>query len=150
MKAFHFSIIVGLIALTACSKPKHDIASGRQDTSAGESGGMRGMSGMGMGGSTMMASMSAQMDSMMRMTPEQMSQMMPRHERMMSQMMDQIGAEMRQMNMSTSPEWTALTDSVKTDLADLPGLSGQQLSARMKAHADRVRRLIAMHQDMMK
>jgi hypothetical protein len=54
------------------------------------------------------------------------------------------------MNMSASPEWTALSDSVKADLADLPGLSGQQLSARMKAHADRVRRLIAIHQDMMK
>jgi hypothetical protein len=75
---------------------------------------------------------------------------MARHERMMSQMMDQMGAEMRQMNMSASPEWSVLSDSVKTDLADLPGLSGQQLSARMKAHAARVRRLIAMHQGMMK
>ena len=150
MRAFHFSMILGLIALTACSKPKQDVASGRQDTSAGDSGGMRGMSGMGMGRSTMMAGMSVQTDSMMRMTPEQMSQVMPRHERMMSQMMDQMGAEMRQMNMSASREWTALSDSVKADLADLPGLSGQQLSARMTAHADRVRRLIAMHQDMMK
>jgi hypothetical protein len=53
------------------------------------------------------------MDSMMRMTPDQMSGMMAKHERMMSQMMDQMGGEMRQMNMAETPDWSALTDSVK-------------------------------------
>jgi len=41
-------------------------------------------------------------------------------------------------------------DSVKADLADLPELQGKDLSARMTAHADRVRRLLAMHEGMMK
>jgi len=50
--------------------------------------------------------------------------------------------------MSGPPEWSALTDSVKQDLAELPNLKGQQLSARVRAHADRVKRLIAMHQKM--
>jgi hypothetical protein len=51
--------------------------------------------------------------------------------------------------MSGTPEWSALTDSVKQDLADLPNLKGQALSARMTAHANRVKRLIGMHETMM-
>jgi len=106
------------------------------------------MSGMGKSG--MMPMMQDHTDSMMRMNPEQMSGMMASHERMMSQMMDQMGSEMRQMKMSETPEWSALTDSVKHDLADLPNLKGQVLSSRMRAHADRVRRLITSHEQMMK
>jgi hypothetical protein len=67
----------------------------------------------------------------------------------MSQMMDGMGSDMRGMKMSATPEWTALTDSVKEDLAELSNLKGQALSARMQAHADRVRRLLAMHEQMM-
>jgi hypothetical protein len=109
---------------------------------------MQGTSGMG--SSSMMPMMQAHTDSMMRMNPEQMSGMMASHERMMSQMMDQMGSEMRGMTMSETPEWSALTDSVKQDLAELPGLKGQALSARMRVHAGRVQRLIAAHQGMMK
>jgi hypothetical protein len=94
--------------------------------------------------------MQAHVDSMMKMSPDQMSGLMARHERMMSQMMDQMGGEMRQMKIADSPEWSALTDSVKQDLAELPSLNGQALSARMRAHAGRVQRLIAAHEQMMK
>jgi hypothetical protein len=76
--------------------------------------------------------------------------MMPGHERRMSQMMDQMGSEMRQMKMAETPEWSALSDSVRQDLADLPNLKGQALSTRMQAHADRVRRLMEAHAQMMK
>ena len=40
-------------------------------------------------------------------------------------------------------------DSVKQDLAELPNLRGQALSARIRAHADRVKRLFAMHEKML-
>jgi hypothetical protein len=93
--------------------------------------------------------MRGHMDSMMRMSPQQMQAMMAMHQGMMSQMMDGMGADMRGMKMSGTPEWTALTDSVKQDLAELPDLKGQALSARMRVHAERVRRLIAMHEEMM-
>jgi len=121
-----------------------------------DSGGMKmghmDSGGMGMGGMQgmqMMSNMRAHMDSMMHMSPQQMQAMMAMHQGMMSQMMDAMGADMRNMKMSGSPEWSALTDSVKQDLADLPNLKGQALSARMRAHADRVERLIAMHEKMM-
>jgi hypothetical protein len=95
----------------------------------------------------MMLMMQGHIDSMTRMSPERMSAMIGKHEQLMSQMMDQMGAEMRQM--AAPKGWSALTDSVKQDLAELPGLTGQALSSRMQAHADRVRRLIGMHKKMM-
>jgi kynureninase len=75
---------------------------------------------------------------------------MTTHERMMSQMMDRMGADMRGMNMNGDAKWNALADSVKADLAELPGLRRGELVARMKAHTARVQRLIAMHEGMMK
>ncbi len=124
--------------------------------------GQQGMSGMmtdsvpmggehrGMGGAGMMPMMQGHMDSMMRMSPGQMSAMMASHDRRMSQMMDQMGSDMRNMRMSGDAKWNGLVDSVKADLAELPGLEGAKLTARMKAHDERVRRLIAMHEGMMK
>jgi hypothetical protein len=148
MKAVYMAMIAGLLASAACSKPKEDAAADTHRGMAMDSGKMDGMGGMG--GSGMMSMMPAHMDSMKQMKPEQMSQMMATHERMMSQMMDQMGGEMRQMKMAETPEWSALTDSVKQDLAELPSLKGQALSVRMRAHADRVRRLISAHEQMMK
>jgi len=106
-----------------------------------DSGGT-GMSGMSMPGMRMMPRMRAHMDSMMRMSPRQMQATMALHQGMMSQMMDGMGAEMRGMKMSSTPKWNALTDSVKQDLTDLANLKGQELSARMRGHADRVKRLL--------
>jgi hypothetical protein len=148
MKALQLVAIVGLLASAACNKPKEAPAGDSPSGMKMDSGGMRGMSGMGNSG--MMPMMQAHTDSMMRMKPEQMAGIMAAHERMMSQMMDQMGSEMRQMKMSETPEWRALTDSVKQDLAELPGLKGQALSTRMRAHAGRVQRLMKAHEQMMK
>ena len=148
MNALPLMLIVGVVVSVACNKPKKGQTADSQGGMKMDSGQMQGMSGMGNSG--MMPMMQAHTDSMMRMNPEQMSGMMASHERMMSQMMDQMGGEMRQMKMAETPEWSALRDSVKQDLAELPNLKGQALSARMRAHADRVRRLIASHEGMMK
>jgi hypothetical protein len=141
-------VILALLASAACNKPKETPATDSHSGMTMDSGRMEGMSGMGSSG--MMPMMQAHTDSMMRMSPEQMSGMMASHERMMSQMMDRMGTDMRQMKMPETPEWSALTDSVKQDLAELPSLKGQALSARMQAHAGRVQRLIAAHEGMMK
>jgi hypothetical protein len=151
----HWALVVGALAVAGCDGGR-DRAEQAPD-SAGmmghmDSGGMGHMDsgGMGMGGMQMMPQMRAHMDSMTRMSPEQMQGMMAMHEGMMSKMMDGMGADMRGMNMSASPEWMALSDSVKEDLAELPELKGQALSARMRDHGDRVERLIAMHESMMR
>jgi hypothetical protein len=148
----YWALLVCALVLVGCQAG--DPRAGRDQDTGGMTGQMDSGMGhmdsghMGMGGMNM-SSMRAHMDSMMRMSPQQMQGMMARHEQMMSQMMDRMGADMRRMNMSGMPEWSALTDSVKRDLADLPNLKGQQLSTRMRAHADRVKRLIAMHEKMM-
>jgi hypothetical protein len=148
MKALSVTMIVGMMTSAACSKPKEEPVSDSHPGMAMDSGRMDGMAGMG--GPGMMALMQAHMDSMTRLNPEQTSRMMSTHQRMMSQMLDQMGGEMRQMKMSADPKWDALNDSVKQDLADLPGLSGQALAARMREHAGRIRRLMMMHERMMK
>src|SRR5437879_13123631 len=56
---------------------------------------------------------------------------------------------MTTMGTKPDPAWTALTDSIKRDLADLPTVSGRALDARLKAHIGRMRRLMAMHEGMM-
>jgi hypothetical protein len=117
-------------------------------TDSGAMGGMP-MGGGMMGGKRMMPAMRAHMDSMMRLPPGGMSRMMRTHERMSSEMLDGMAGEMRAMKMSGSPAWDSLTDSVKRDLAELPSLTGQELSRRMKAHGGRVRRLMEMHEGMM-
>ncbi len=161
MHTSYWALMVGAVALGECSGGRD--RAGRPADSAGmmshmdsgvmgmghmDSGGM-GMGGMNMQGMAMMSGMRAHMDSMMRMSPQQMQAMMARHQRMMSQRMDGMGADMRGMPVAGSPEWTALADSVKQDLAELPSLKGQARSARMRSHAERVRRLMAMHGQMM-
>jgi len=109
-----------------------------------------GMPGMAMPGMQMMPGMRAHMDSMMGRSPAEMRETMARHQEMMSRMLDGMGTDMRGMNMTGDSAWVALTDSVKRDLAELPGLEAQVLADRMRAHGERVRRLLAMHERMMK
>jgi len=150
-------LLVGTLALAGCGGGR-DGAEQSRDTggmmghmdSAGMGMGHMDSGGMGMGNMNMMSGMRAHMDSMMRMSPQQMQGMMAMHEQMMSRMMDGMGADMRDMKMAANPKWNALGDSVKQDLAELPSLNGQKLQARMRAHGERVQRLMEMHKQMMK
>lgn len=142
--------LLGVLAFAGCTRGG-DRPGRTADSVSGmghmDSGGMV-MGAMQMPGTQMMPRMRAHMDSMTRMSPEQMQGMMASHEAMMSRMLDGMGTDMRGMNMSALPEWSTLDDSVKADLATLPGLTGRALSARMQEHLDRVKRLMAMHERM--
>jgi hypothetical protein len=150
MRISHWALLVVGFALAGCNRGGDRTGQARDSSMMGQidSGGM-GMRGMPMQGTQMMSQMRAHMDSMLRMSPQQMQIMMAGHQSMMSRVMDGMGADMHSMKMAATAEWTALTDSVKQDLAELPNLKGQELSTRMRAHADRVNRLIAMHEKMM-
>ena len=108
------------------------------------------MPGMGMKGMAMMPALTTHLDSLGAGSPAQMQAMMAGHQALMSQAMDAMGADMMGMNMKPDAAWSALSDSVRVDLGELSGLSGAALQARMKAHLERTRRLIAMHEGMMK
>jgi hypothetical protein len=115
----------------------------------------RGMdsSGMPMGGmpvTGLMTAMRSQMDSIAGMSPAQMQAQMAAHRVLSSRMMDAMGADMRSRHMTPGAGWTALSDSVRQDLAELPALSGAALQTRMRAHLDRMRRLMGQHDRMMR
>jgi hypothetical protein len=148
MRTIYCGLVVGGLVLTSCGGDRrerndHGGTMGHMDSGNMDRGGMN------MPGMQMTPQMRAHMDSMMRMSPQQMQAMMTKHQAMMSQMLDGMGSDMRRMNMSGDREWTALTDSVKQDLAELPDLKEPQLSAKMHGHADRVKRLITLHEKMM-
>jgi len=153
MKHVHWGMAMAALAVVACGgssgEKKADAAggtAGRVDSGGMSMGGMR----MGMEGMNMMGMMRTNMDSMQHMSPGQMQAMMARHQDMASRMMDAMGADMRGMHMSPDAAWTALSDSVRQDLAELPGLSGKELEGRVRGHVDRMQRLMARHESMMK
>ena len=147
MTTLRWLLLIGLAGASACGK--------RADTSKASESPQMGAMPMGnmamdMKSMPMMQMMQARMDSIGTMSPQQMAAMMAAHQSMASQMLDAMGADMTAMHMAPDSAWSALSDSVRRDLADLPGLSGQALKARMEAHAERMRRLMAMHQAMVK
>jgi hypothetical protein len=145
MRVVHGVLAIAMVTLAACDR-KPEAA---QAPAAGTAGGMAGMQ-MAMQGMQMMPMMRAHLDSFAGMQPAQMSAMMAAHQDLASRMMDAMGADMRGMGMKPDSAWTALSDSLRQDLADLPGLSGGPLKRRMQAHVGRMQRLMAMHQAMMK
>lgn len=144
MRRMPWKLALATGILAACGR-KPEPAQTPADT-AGQMGGMQ----MNMQGMQMMPMMRAHLDSMAAMRPEQMAAMMAGHQDMASRMMDAMGADMRGMNMQPDTTWTALSDSLRHDLADLPGLSGEALRTRMEAHIARMRRMMTMHQGMMR
>lgn len=125
-----------LLVLAACGEKK---------TANPGMGNMPGMQGMAMRSDSLMPMMRAHLDSMAGMPPQSASSMLAVHDAMMSQMLDAMGSDMMMMNMRPDSAWTALTDSIKRDLADLPSLSERALEPRVKAHVGRMRKLLDMH-----
>jgi hypothetical protein len=145
MRTIHGVGTLAVLLLAACGR-KQEAARVPAADSAGEMGGMR----MAMQGVRMLPMMGLHLDSLGAMAPEQMSAMMAAHQDLASRMMDAMGADMRGMGMQADSAWTALGDSLRRDLADLPGLSGQSLKSRMEAHVARMQRMMTMHRGMMK
>jgi hypothetical protein len=75
--------------------------------------------------------------------------MLPAHRQMVASMLAQMNQQMRSMNMTGDPHWTALADSLHQDLVRMPEMSPVELEAFMPAHQARATRLMAMHRAMM-
>jgi len=144
------TMIAGLTAaLVVAACGKKESAPQPAMPGMGNMPGMTGMQGMGMRSDSLMPMMRAHLDSLAALSPQFAADMVSMHEAMASRMLDAMGADMTAMGMTPDPVWTALTDSIKRDLADLPTVSGRALDARLKAHIGRMRRLMAMHEGMM-
>lgn len=133
------------LALGACGKAPEVARAPAADTATK----MAGMQ-MGMAGKELIPVMQHHLDSLAAMTPAQLAEAVTAHEDLSSRLMDGMGTDMRSMNMTPDSAWTALSDSVRRDLADLPALSGDVLKNRFTAHIGRMRRLMAMHETMVK
>lgn len=92
------------------------------------------------------------LDSVSGSSAAQMQRMMAIHQQMSAQMFRYMAPGYMMgpgMNMGPGSRWMTLRDSVQRDLAELPGLSGASLSARMRAHVDRMRRMMVLGMGMM-
>jgi hypothetical protein len=145
MRVIHGVLAIVVVTLVACDNKPQAV----QAPAPGAGGRMGGMP-MTMQGMQMMPMVRAHLDSLATMPPTQMAAMMAAHQDLMSRMMDAMGADMGGMHMEPDAAWTALSDSLRQDLADLPGRSGAALQARMQAHVGRMQRMMAMHAGMMK
>ncbi len=103
-----------------------------------------------MAGMELMPAMRAHLDALSALEPEQMQARMAAHQDLAARMMDAMGADMRGMGMAPDAVWTALGDSLRQDLAELPGLTGSALTDRVRAHGARMRRMLAMNEGMMR
>jgi hypothetical protein len=144
MRVLYVALTIAAVTLAACGK-KPDAA----QVPAADTTGMMGGMPMAMQGMKMMPMMGAHLDSLSAMAPARMAAMMAAHQDVASRMMDAMGADMRGMKMQPDSAWAALSDSLRQDLAELPGLSGGALQGRIQAHIGRMRRMMAMHEGMM-
>jgi hypothetical protein len=144
MRSIHAMLMLATFTLVACSK-KPETA----QVPASEGSGMMAGAQPAMQGLQMMPLMVAHLDSLGAMQPAQMAAAMATHQELASRMMNAMGADMQGMNLQPDSAWTALGDSLRQDLTELPGLSGAALQGHMQAHIARMRRMMTMHQGMM-
>ena len=139
----HAVALVVVLALVGCGRKPGAPAA------ADSTGAMAGMP-MQMAGMELMPVMRAHLDSLDALTPEEIQARMTAHQDLAARMMDAMGADMRGMGMAPDSAWTALGDSLRQDLAALPGLTGGALTDRVRAHGARMRRILALHEGMMR
>jgi sensor domain CHASE-containing protein len=132
------SVMVAALALGGC-----------REKQAANSEKAPGMARMNMRADSLMPAMHAHLDSLAMVPADRLPGLISAHEIMTSQLLDAMGGDMTAMGMKGDSAWTALRDSVQHDLADLPALRGAQLEGRVRAHIDRLKRLLAMHGIMM-
>ena len=98
----------------------------------------------------MSAAMTAHMAAMKGADNAAVKSMLPDHKKMVDGMMTEMNEQMRSMKMTRTSAWSALSDSIRTDLKQMSGMSVTALAAMMPAHEMRITHLAAIHEDAMK
>jgi hypothetical protein len=133
------SVIVAVLVLGGC-REKQAASTAKAPATAS----------MNMRADSLMPAMHAHLDSLALMPGDRLRSVISAHEAMASKMLHAIGGDMTAMGVKADSAWRTLRDSVERDLADLPALRGAPLEQRVKAHIDRLKRLLAMHEIMMR
>jgi hypothetical protein len=139
-----------LSAVAACGTGEQKPAQ-QADSAVHPTGGeMPGTGSMGsMESQEMMREMRAHMQGMSAAGADSLRRMLPMHRQMTANMLQQMDTEMRGMQMAGDTSWTALADSVRQDLTQLPDVSSAELPGFMERHRGRVQRLMTRHEQMM-
>lgn len=135
-----FPYAVAILALAAACRGKE---SSEQQAAPGTTH-------MVMRSDSLLPPMRAHLDSLTNVSAQSLAGMVPAHDAMASQLLDAMGSDMAMMGMRPDSAWTALADSVKRDLAELPVLPGEALERHWRTHVGRFRRLLQMHDGMMR
>jgi hypothetical protein len=143
------AMATAMLAGACSSAERADEQPGGDTAEAPGMPGMAGMQGMAMQSTPLMAGMRQHLDSLAAAPRDVLRGLLVAHETMASRLLDAMGADMTAMGMSADAGWTALTDSVRLDLADFPGLTGPALADRVRGHVARFRRLLDDHERMM-
>lgn len=148
-----YGLALLLTAVAACGGGEQrgarqpDSAEGQAMGDMGSMGSMGSMSAMESRG--MMLGMRAHMQGMAGAGVDSLRRLMPMHRQMTANMLQQMTGEMRGMRMAGDTSWSALADSVRQDLTQLPDVSSAELPGFMERHRGRVERLMARHERMM-
>ena len=68
---------------------------------------------------------------------------LPAHEKLVGGMLTNFETRIRAMHVQADPAWSSVIDSVRTDLARLPGMKAESLPAFLPQHLNRVMRIVA-------
>jgi hypothetical protein len=143
-------LILILTAVAACGTGEPKPA--QEADSAGHmvGGDVPSMGSMGsMESKEMMREMRAHMQAMSAAGADSLRRMLSTHRQMTANMLQQMDTEMRGMQMASDTSWSALADSVRQDLTQLPDVSSAELPGFIERHRGRVERLITRHEQMM-
>lgn len=143
-------LVLLLSAVAACGTPEQKPAQQAESAVQPAGSDMPGMGSMGARGSQdMMREMRAHMQGMSAGGSESLLRLLPLHRQMTANLLQQMDTDMRGMQMAGDTSWTALADSVRQDLTQLPDLSAAELPGFVERHRGRVERLMMRHEEMM-
>jgi hypothetical protein len=69
--------------------------------------------------------------------------LLPAHISAVNGMLDRFETKVRAMHVKVDPDWVAVIDSVRSDVAKMPHMSAEQLHAFLPEHNRRVMRIVA-------
>lgn len=141
------SVLAAALAVSSCGGGD---APRQAASDTGAAPAAQGAPAMQMRSLSMLPGIRAHLDSLAAGSAAEAAAMLAAHDHMMARMLDAMGGDMAMMSMRADSAWSALADSVRRDLADLPSLAGGPLRARLRVHVERVRRLLALHEGMMR
>lgn len=90
-----------------------------------------------------LAEVTADVNRIQRATPAEQQRLLPGHERLVNGMLARFETKVRAMHVRVDPDWVSVIDSVRTDLARMPRMSGAELHAYIPAHTRRLMRIVA-------